>query len=191
MVVNFDPATNATQLADFRSKYGVSASVPIYGPFGGKLANGGEAIELRKPDPPEPAGPPNFGLVPYILVERVKDNDAAPWPVEADGTGLALHRQRAEEYGNDSINWTAGPAGPGSAHAKIQSVQMSGGSLVLQFNALAGRSYSVQYQNNLGSNTWTTLSTFGVQTTSGLRQAADPDALSRPARFYRLVTPAQ
>ena len=189
LVVSFDPATNATQLAAFRSLYGVPESVPILGPYGGKLANGGEAIELRKPDPPEPQGPPNFGLVPYVLAERVKYNDSLPWPMEPDGGGLSLHRQKAEEYGNDSINWIAGPPAAGRAYVRIESAQFSGASFILRFNVIAGLSYSVQYQSPLGSGTWVTLSNFAVQATSGVREVTDPSAGS-PGRFYRIVTPA-
>src|SRR5439155_25136601 len=41
LVVSFSP-TNLTQLNAFRARYGVSPGVPIFGPYSGKLDNGGE-----------------------------------------------------------------------------------------------------------------------------------------------------
>ncbi|HMJ65421.1 MAG TPA: lamin tail domain-containing protein, partial [Candidatus Binatia bacterium] len=105
LVVNFDP-TNTTQLAAFRARYGVSPSVPVYGPYEGKLDNSGERIELQKPDAPDTNG------VPYILVERVDYKDSAPWPAAADGAGASLQRTPAgpglaSMYANDPAHWLA------------------------------------------------------------------------------------
>ena len=189
LVVNFDPLTNATQSAAFRSKYGVAETVPIFGPYSGKLGNNGEPIELRKPDPPQ-TRPPDLGLVPYILVERVTYKDAAPWPTEPDGQGLSLHRIKPEEYGNDPINWLAGDPTPGRAHVRIESMQYSGGSFVLRFKVIAGQSYTVQYQNGIGSG-WVTLIDLGLQSTSTLREVTDVGAGGSSSRFYRVVVSAQ
>jgi hypothetical protein len=106
LLVNFDPA-DPQKLAAFRTRHSISGSIPIYGPYGGQLDNGGEAIELRRPDVPEPDGPPNFGLVPYVLVERVRYSDQAPWPAAADGIGPTLQRINVAAYGNDPGNWVA------------------------------------------------------------------------------------
>lgn len=114
LVVNFNP-TNTAQVADFRARNRVPAGVPLYGPYGGKLDNSGEPLELERPDFPEPAGPPNFGLVPYVLVERVRYSDAAPWPEAADGLGPSLQR-RAGTYGNDPASWVAAALSPGAAN---------------------------------------------------------------------------
>jgi hypothetical protein len=107
LVVNFDP-TNATQVAAFRSRYGVSPSVPLYGPYEGKLDNGGERVELQKPDNPDTNG------VSYIVVERVDYEDSAPWPGAADGGGASLHRRTDTSYYNDPANWVAALPGAGS-----------------------------------------------------------------------------
>jgi len=90
----------------FRSAYGVPAGVRIFGPWSGALDNKGEAVELYMPGDPEPGG-----FVPQILVERVRYNDKAPWPEEADGDGAALARAVPAEYGNDPANWR--PSIPG------------------------------------------------------------------------------
>jgi len=113
LVVSFDPNTDATSLAGFRAAYNVSPSVRLYGPYGGKLDNGGEEIHLNKPGAPVSAGQINSGQVPYILVDSVKYNDKAPWPVGADGTGLSLQRFSPTGYGNDPTNWLAGAPSPG------------------------------------------------------------------------------
>ncbi len=104
IVVSFDPATNAVALATFRSIYGTNGI--IAGPWSGKLANGGEAIELQAPDKPEPPGP-DFGLVPYVTMDRVVYSSTSPWPASADGTGMSLQRVSYTAYGNDPANWIA------------------------------------------------------------------------------------
>jgi hypothetical protein len=115
LVVSFDPA-ETVKLDLFRARHNVAASVPVYGPFGGKLDNSSEAIELERPDVPEPLGPPNFGLVPYVLVERVRYADQTPWPLAADGIGASLQRLNASTYGNDPANWVAAARTPGAAY---------------------------------------------------------------------------
>ena len=120
LVVNFDPVTNLTQLAAFRAKYAVADGVRIFGPYGGKLDNNGESVELFKPDPPQGAGRPDEGFVPFILVDKVKYNDQAPWPTNAAGTGLALQRVVTSAYGNDPTNWTANL--PTAGRANVPSI---------------------------------------------------------------------
>ena len=107
LVVGFDPATNSAALANFRSKYGVTASIPIFGPYSGHLNNSGETIELYKPDPPQTAPHPDAGSVPYVLVESVTYTSVPPWPSSADGTGMSLQRRFPGGYGNQPLNWVA------------------------------------------------------------------------------------
>jgi hypothetical protein len=113
LVVPFDSA-NSVLMSSFRSKYGVPASVFVYGPYNGKLDNAGENVELLKPDAPQPAGASDAGFVPYVLVDRVNYGDAAPWPSGAvDGGGLSLQRQGNASYGNEPLNWRASLPTPG------------------------------------------------------------------------------
>ncbi len=111
LVVGFDPADTA-QLIDFRDRYNVQPGTPIVGPWSGKLDNSGESVELYKPDAPQTAPDPDAGLVPSILVDKVHYSDRDPWP-GADGDGQSLQRVNLNEYGNDPINWMAGPPTPG------------------------------------------------------------------------------
>ncbi|MBK8000700.1 MAG: lamin tail domain-containing protein [Verrucomicrobia bacterium] len=111
VVVNFNPA-DAAALNAFRTKYNVQAGATILGPYSGKLANGSASVELARPDAPQLTGP-DAGLVPYILVDKVKYSDVAPWPAGADGTGQSLNRITLANYGNDPINWTNAAPTPG------------------------------------------------------------------------------
>jgi hypothetical protein len=113
LVLNFDPNTNAARTASFRARFGVPTDVPHFGPFLGKLANDADNVELYKPDAPQLPPDPDAGLVPYVLVERVRYTDAAPWPTNADGGGTTLQRVMATAYGNDPANWVAAQPSPG------------------------------------------------------------------------------
>jgi spore coat protein CotH len=110
VVVPFDPA-ESDKLAAFRSHYGIGTEVTLVGDYSGSLNNGGETVRLKRPDEP-PAEEPTF--VPMILVDEVKYDDAAPWPLEADGLGPALHRQVPRIWGDDPPNWSALFATPGT-----------------------------------------------------------------------------
>ena len=109
LVVGFDPVNNPTALAAFRGQYNLDASVAIAGPWIGRLANDTDDVELRRPDLPD------TNDVPYVLVERVRYVDAAPWPAAADGTGFSLQRVAESEFGNDPVNWLADAPTPGPA----------------------------------------------------------------------------
>ncbi|MCX5685258.1 MAG: lamin tail domain-containing protein, partial [Planctomycetota bacterium] len=116
LVVAIDPAT-------FRTKYGIAASVPIFGPYApGVLSNAGDSIELQKPGTPE-----TDGTVPYYRVDRVTYNDKSPWPVRADGDGSSLIRLNSANYGNDVANWGAGTTGgtPGAENRGLDTTPPS------------------------------------------------------------------
>ncbi|HWN93768.1 MAG TPA: lamin tail domain-containing protein, partial [Methylomirabilota bacterium] len=110
IVVDFDPS-DVLALAAFRARYSVQPTTPVFGPYAGKLDNGGESIELLMPDLPDGA------FVPYVLVDKVSYRDASPWPSgSVDGGGLSLQRRVASAYGNDAANWLGGPPTPGIAN---------------------------------------------------------------------------
>jgi hypothetical protein len=113
LVVSFDPINDPTTLAAFRNKYRITSGVLIVGPYRGKLANDTDEIELRCP------GTPVTNDVPYILVDRVRYADRAPWPALADGNGLSLHRVNEQAFGNDPANWTAAAPTPGPMAAPL------------------------------------------------------------------------
>ena len=191
LVVNFDPVTNLTQLELFRSRYGVPDHAQIFGPYhGGKLKNSGGSIELDKSDMPQDPDHPDFRYVPYIRMDRVNFNDHLPWPMNPDGGGTALHRIVPERYGNEPTNWESAFPTPGWEPVQIASGTQVGSSFVVGFRGLSGSSYSVQYQNNLGSGpTWTPVANFNPLTNTSLKLVTN--SLSTSSRFYRLVSPAQ
>ena len=105
VIVGFDPATNASQVAAFRLTYGISAGITIYGPWSGKLDNSQDTIELKYPDVPEITS--TNVIIPYVLVDKVTYHDTTPWPLYADGSGMSLQRRDLTAFGNDPINWKA------------------------------------------------------------------------------------
>jgi hypothetical protein len=116
ILVGFDPATNSAALSAFRHQYSLPDTVPVLGPYDGRLNNTGESLELYQPDPPEPSGP-DAGLVPMILVDRVNYSHLLPWPGElANGGGASLQRIAPTDYGNDPGHWQAAVPAVGRAN---------------------------------------------------------------------------
>lgn len=107
LIVGFDPATNQLQTTEFRRIYNVPRETLLYGPWTGRLSNGSEGLELWRPDIPQFWFDPDYGYIPYILVDRVAYGDRFPWPSAADGTGASLQRLQDTSFGNDPVNWTA------------------------------------------------------------------------------------
>jgi len=241
LVVSFDPQTIGASRAGFESVYGNSSL--LVGPYRGKLDNGGESIELQKPDPPQTLPGPDFGKVPYVVVERIDYDDTAPWPLGADGTGWSLQRVDPGQYGNEPLNWVAATPGPGpflgadtdgdgmpdqweqdhnlnpadptdagqdadgdgvnnldeyrsgtnprdgQSYLRCLSVQWVGDRVRIQFEAGAGRSYSVQYASEMPAQTWFKLQDVFGAGAPGVVGVEDPDPAQ--TRFYRIVTPWQ
>lgn len=100
IVVAFHPL-DPPRAAAFRSRYGLAADFPLYGPYSGKLDNSLDRVELQRPDVADGDD------VPYITVDEVEYSDVTPWPPIADGIGPSLQRRVVGEYGNDAINWTS------------------------------------------------------------------------------------
>jgi hypothetical protein len=126
LVVPFDPGIQPELLAAFRGHYNLPVSVPLFGPFTGRLSNQGEELRLTKPDKPEPPGGPDAGFVPYLLVDRVDYGPTAPWPTAADGTGASLQRRTPQLYGNEPLNWRASIPTPGSVTSSVADVDTDG-----------------------------------------------------------------
>ena len=110
LVVNFDPISEPAQLAAFRTKFGVGASIPVFGPYQGNLDNASGNVSLYRPDETALSN-----VVADVLVDQVQYTDQPPWPVAADGLGHALHRVNLTAYGNDPANWTSANPTPGAA----------------------------------------------------------------------------
>jgi hypothetical protein len=176
VIVGFNPATNSAALVNFRAKYGTNGTV--LGPFSGRLDNGGEALELYRPDAPQQPPHPDVGFVPMILVDRVVYDDIAPWPTAPDGGGASLQRIAPLLYGNEVLNWTDDPPTAGAANGEgalvpptisgqPQSTNVAQGATA-QFSVNAGGTAPLGYQwqhagTNLPNATNLTLTIVNVQ----------------------------
>jgi hypothetical protein len=117
LLVGFDPALDPLALAAFRNRYQLSADVPIFGPWSGRLDNSGENIRLLKPHPSPPIGADTAATSSFVLVEEIAYSSAAPWPTDARATGNSIQRMAPSSYGNDPFNWRAAPASPGQRNS--------------------------------------------------------------------------
>ena len=110
VVVRFDP-NDTEKLTAFRDRYGIDDTVAIVGGYSGRLSDEGEKIQLQRPDEP-PVDQPHF--IPRPLEDEVLYDDAEEWPIEADGTGLSLHRTGGAAWGNAAASWIAMAPTPGA-----------------------------------------------------------------------------
>ena len=105
LIVEGDPSA-------FRVANGIGPSVKVFGPTGGAIDNGGERLELLRPDGPTEKN--GEIVVPMIVVDAVEFDDEDPWPISADGQGPSLERVSAEVFGNDVASWVVSSADGGS-----------------------------------------------------------------------------
>jgi hypothetical protein len=107
LVVGSDPAA-------FRSRYSVPAAVPVFGPFTGALQNGGEMLQVLRPDKPDLTtnGPVITTFVPYLVVDQVRYDQNAPWPTGLSGTIASIERIDPATLGDEPLNWRASPGAP-------------------------------------------------------------------------------
>lgn len=115
LVVGFDP-TDSALLDAFEAAYGtgdLTAGADIFGPWSGALSNEAERLTLEQPqdsdDPLEPLE------VSWIIADECMYTDSWPWPGEADGTGMSMHRlsSGASASGSNPANWSADTPSPG------------------------------------------------------------------------------
>jgi hypothetical protein len=79
------------------------------------------------------------------------------------------------------------PVDPNSS-LKINDVNVASGIAAIRFNAIAGRTYSIQYRGEVQSGPWLKLVDVPAQGSTGFVTVNDPTIGPDP-RFYRLVTP--
>jgi hypothetical protein len=115
LVVGFNPYTNNTALTNLRARYSISNDVPVFGPWSGRLQDGGDSIELYRPDPVQLPPHPDAGFVPYVRIDKVNYNANANWPAGANQTGKTLQRKISNDFGNDPINWAVNNQNAGRA----------------------------------------------------------------------------
>jgi hypothetical protein len=99
----------AKNLTAFATVYGsiLTPGTRVFGPYLGKLNNGGENIELQIP------GDQEWGKERiYIPIEKIEYSNLPPWPENLD-TGNSLTRIAAGIYADDPENWQAASPSPG------------------------------------------------------------------------------
>jgi hypothetical protein len=116
IVVGFDPALHLNDFHAFRQHYELDSNVVILGPFEGRLDNSGERVRLLKPDSPQSSPGPDFGFVPYLVVDEIDYGNSEPWPTDANATGLSIQRIVSHVHGNEPYNWVAAPPTPGGVN---------------------------------------------------------------------------
>jgi hypothetical protein len=113
LVVSFAPTDIAT-LAAFRSAHGITnLSLPILGPYSGKLGNRSDRVALERPQVPDAVGDGYS----WIIVDEMIYGNQSPWPATANGGSHSLQRLSSIASGNDPANWFAAAATPGASIA--------------------------------------------------------------------------
>ncbi|MFN2251130.1 MAG: lamin tail domain-containing protein [Anaerolineae bacterium] len=87
---------------EFRARYGIPEAVPVFGPYDGALADGGETVALVRPWPEDPTDDETV-----IVVDSVTYGVRSPWPERAAGHGPSLERAPLTAFGDDPRPWTA------------------------------------------------------------------------------------
>jgi len=135
-----------TNRTGFRSHHQLADSFPLFGPFDGNLANGGETLTLKTS-----AGGDVIFSVTY--------DDVAPWPTAADGAGRSLVpvTEGAGDL-NAAGSWRASRSNggsPGRTDAeetvfRFSQVEPVGNTLRITFSAAPGQSWILESADELG-----------------------------------------
>ncbi len=111
VVVPFDPALDSSATASFRAFYGISAAIPLAGPFtDGPLNNDSGTLRLQRPDSPPASDPDDF---PQVTEDSVTYSQALPWPQDTVAGGNSLNRATPESFGNFPTSWFGDGPTPG------------------------------------------------------------------------------
>ncbi len=100
----------------------------------------------------------------------------APLAIDTDGDGFPDAQELLA--GTDPFD--------AASFLRISALEKTAAGLKVQFDTFAGRTYRIEYTDDLTTNQWRTL----TETIAGDGNAVivtDPAAATRPQRFYRLV----
>jgi hypothetical protein len=186
--VNFSLATAGESLGIFTAS-GVQLDALTFGNQAGGISQG------RFPD----GAVPLFAMVPTpgalnTLPEPDTDGDGMPdaWET-ANGfapNSAADANLDADHDGMSNLaEYQAGTDPRNAASRFTSSLTYEGDVPTVRFDAKAGRSYTVQYSDSLG--TWNKLADIAPQAFDGEVAVADPASAGQTKRFYRILTPAQ
>lgn len=166
---------------EFKSRQSIASDVvAVLGPWTGLLNNAGDRIALFKPDPPQGQQHPDFGFVPYILVEEISYSPNAPWPVGSNNA-YAL-RRKTTGYGNDPLNWTIDT--PLVVNVSI-APKLSGNAIQLTFDIPAGTVATVETRRDPSSGNWAVAQSFPAQ--AATRSQTYSYSLEGGQRVFRVL----
>lgn len=135
--------------------------------------------------------------------------NAGAVPLDSDGDGLpdaweSAHGLDPRDAAGDNgasgdpdgdgfTNWQEFISGTdphnATSYLEVTSIDASAGSARVRFNAVAGRTYTVLYRDDVDAGPWQPLASVPAQPADGPVEVLDPDAGATLHRFYRLVTP--
>ena len=168
-----------------RAAYQIPETIRIFGPWTGKLNNGGENLRLYRPDPPQ-TSPPDIGFVPRVEVDFIQYDPNGGWPGTVFSEGHILTRKSPVSPAQYPDSWKAetntGFQEPQPA-IQLEIVRVDDTSLEIRYSLNEVGTYNIQSSTDLES--W--LSGDPVQgPTTGtidLSPANDPSG----SRFFRIM----
>jgi len=186
--------------------------IHVNGTYTGKLNNGGENLRLSTPfgqtaieitfgnNPPWPVMADGFGfsMVPVDAATVPNSNQGGDWRISSEPGGSPGGEDPGtlglDGDGDRMFDWQEYIAGtdPADPHSllKIDSVALTDANeVILTFQAIANKSYTVEYTDALPDATWSRLADVFAQPVN--RNETVRDARTHPGRYYRLLTPAK
>ena len=166
---------NTNDFTAVRNLLGLSAPVPVVGPYDGQLSSEGERIRLIRPDTPQQAPRPDAGFVPYYVAEEIEYSAASPWPVLSSPTTQLIRRKSDGSPGYDPTNWESATVAVQPPTVSVSAVSWSNGLLRLRLVGTAGAAYRVDSVSIQGTSGVTVLSSVATGTFSAASGTALAD----------------
>jgi hypothetical protein len=108
---------------------------------------------------------------------------------------MSLQRANPVSYGNDPASWLAAAPTPGQGPSsttpedgRLHIGFQPGKTAFLRFEAVAGKTYILQFRESLDKGEWSNLKSIFPSTT-GTIEVLDPVPAGTISRIYRLVLP--
>ncbi len=167
----------------------VTTTAQATGVSQGRYTDGSATLPVSMPPTPgavngSPATDADGDGIPDLweLANGMNPNSAADAVLDNDGD----EQTNLQEY----IAGT-NPQQAGSLLAASVAATVTPGEFAITFTALAGKSYTVRYKNNLTDPTWTVLQQIASPGADTVLTVNDTPPANTPKRFYQVVTPQQ
>ena len=193
VVVNFDPTRDSPSSRAFKEVFGLGSDTLLVGPFSGRLANGGDTVQLQRLARVPSVAKPRVGDWIWLEEDRLEYHTESPWPVALSKPMQALSRNVASAYGNDPGNWSYVEASPGISgevpgstlgDSMIKGIEVTNGEVTLRVQTQPGGRYRVEYAANIEDASWGELTVFSGQVEE--LEIVDR-SVTGDKRFYRIV----